>query len=117
MPDPLYTRLQATANRLIAQYGKAAVVTRSTVTGPGHDPVLTPVEYDVTLVETGYRLTNRDSTLIQTGDKLGLISVAGETQPQKGDKLTIEGDVYAFVELEPLNPGGLTLLYEFQARR
>lgn len=117
MSSALYTRLRDTAARLIDSYGKPATVTRNTVTGPAHDQSLTPVEYTITLVETGYELTERDSTLVQTGDKLGVISVGGETEPRKGDKITIDSVVYSFVELQPLNPGGVVVMYSFQARQ
>lgn len=114
--NPLYVRLEATARRLIGSYGKPADIVREERTGPPHAPIVTPVEYPVTLVETGYSLTNRNETLIQTGDKLGIISTEGEA-PKLDDKLRLDGTDYSFVDLQPLNPGGLTLLFEFQARR
>lgn len=117
MADPLYTRLLATANRLINQYGKDAVVERDSESGPDYNPVVTTTEYDVKLVETGYSLTNLTGTLIQTGDKVGLIAMDGETEPRHGDRILIGGDLYAFVDLQPLNPGGVQLLTEFVARR
>lgn len=114
--NPLYARLEATARRLIASYGKPAAIVREERTGPPHAPVVTEVEHPVTLVETGYSLTNRNETLIQTGDKVGLISTEGEA-PKLDDKLRLDGADYGFVDLQPLNPGGVVLLYEFQARR
>lgn len=113
--NPLYVRLEATAKRLLASYGKPAAIVRDERTGPPHAPVVTQVEHPVTLVETGYSLTNRNESLIQTGDKLGLISTAGES-PQLDDVLRLDGADYRFVDLQPLNPGGLVILFEFQAR-
>lgn len=112
----LYTRLEATATRLINKYGTDAPLFRSTTSGPPHNPVITETEYTVKMVETGYSLTNRNDTLIQVGDKLGIISTAGES-PQMSDKIEIDSARYSFVDLKPLNPGGTVLLFEFQARK
>lgn len=113
--NPLYVRLEATARRLLASYGKPAAIVREERSGPPHAPVVTEVEYPVVLVETGYSLTNRNETLIQTGDKLGIISTAGEA-PQLDDVLRMDGADYRFADLQPLNPGGMVLLYQFVCR-
>lgn len=117
MVDPLYTRLEATARRLIAKYGKPAAVVRRTTSGPPHAPVVTETAHACTVADIGYSLTNRDATLIQTGDKVGIMSTDLAIVPALPDKLRIDGQDYAFVEVQPLNPGGLTLLWEYVARR
>lgn len=114
--NPLYVRLEATAKRLIASYGKPAAIVREERSGPPHAPVVTEVEYLVTLVETDYSLTNRDATLVQAGDKVGIISTDAEVTPDLHDRLRIDGVDFRFIDLKPLNPGGLTLLFEFVAR-
>jgi hypothetical protein len=111
-----YDRLQATANRLIAQYGKPATLIRQEQSGPAYDPVVTEQQYEVQLVETGYRMDNRNSTLVQVGDKIGIISTDGET-PQLADKIMIDENRYNMIDVAPLNPGGTVLLFEMQARR
>lgn len=115
-----YDRLEATAQRLIAQYGFGADLVRAgTPTGPAHDPQPgAPTRHACKVVEIEYSLTNRDATLVLQGDKLGLISTEGlSIVPTKDDTLDIVGDVYRFVDLQPLRPGGQVLLYEFHARR
>lgn len=114
--NPLYVRLEATAKRLLASYGKPANIVREERSGPPHAPVVTQVEHPVTLVETGYSLTNRNETLIQTGDKVGIISTDADVAPALDDVLRIDGADYRMVDLQPLNPGGLTLLYQFVCR-
>ena len=96
--NPTYVRLEATAKRLIGSYGKPAAIVREERSGPPHAPVVTQVEHPVTLVETGYSLTNRSETLVQAGDKLGLISTAGES-PHLDDVLRLDGADYRFVDL------------------
>jgi hypothetical protein len=117
MVAALYTRLEATAKRLIAKYGKAAVLVRETKTGPAHDPSVVETPYSCMVADIGYSITDRDASLVQVGDKVGLMSTAVEVTPEKGDKLQIDGGTYSFVDLKPLNPGGLVLLYEYHARK
>lgn len=114
--NPLYARLEATARRLLGSYGKPAAIVRDERTGPPHAPVVTEVEHPVVLVETGYSLTNRNETLIQTGDKVGIISTDADVAPALDDVLRIDGDDYRMVDLQPLNPGGMVLLYQFVCR-
>lgn len=115
-----YDRVEATARRLIQQFGQAAEFVREgEPTGPAHDPQPgAPSRHDCILVETGYSLTNRNETLVLQGDKLGIISTEGlDIEPTKDDDLDIGGELYHFIDLQPLRPGGRTLLYEFHARR
>lgn len=116
MVAQLYKRLEATARRLIGQYGKDCAILREVRSGPDYAPVIEDQEYPVKLVETGYSMTNRNETLIQSGDKVGIISTAAATAPVLHDRLRIDGDTYNIIDLQPLNPGGLTLLFEFTAR-
>lgn len=115
-----YDRLEATARRLIKDKGFAAELVREgEPTGPAHDPQPgAPTRHPCWIVETGYSQTNRNETLVLQGDKLGIISTEGlDIVPTRDDDLDIGGDVYHFIDLQPLRPGGQTLLYEFHARR
>ena len=117
MVAALYTRAEATARRLIDKYGKTAELVRQVRTGPPHAPVLTPVANDCTVADIGYSITNRAATHILAGDKVGLMSTAVAVEPAMSDILRIDGTDYRFVDLQPLNPGGLVVLYEYVARR
>ncbi|HFF6004463.1 hypothetical protein [Stenotrophomonas maltophilia] len=114
-----YARMQATAERLIARFGYVTQLERDGApTGPPHNPQPgEPSRHDCTVVELEYSLTDRDTTLVQQGDKLGLISTAMDIQPGKDDRLLLSGQLYHFIDLQPLSPGGQVLLYEFHARR
>jgi hypothetical protein len=114
-----YDRLQATAKRLIAKYGADAQIERDGApTGPPHAPQPgAPVRHACKAVETEYSLTNRDATLVLAGDKLGIISTDVAVVPTKDDRLVLGGELYHLIDLQPLSPGGQTLLYEFHARR
>lgn len=117
MADPVYTRLVQTATRLIQQYGSDAQLVRTTSTGPSYDPAVTTEEYNLKAVETGYSITNRSDSLIKTGDVVGILEVGGEAIPQPSDQLRIGGSLYSFHDFLPLNPGGVTIFYEFIARK
>ncbi len=114
-----YDRMQATATRLIDRYGYATRLERDGApTGPPHNPQPgTPTQHDCKAVELDYSLTNRDTTLVQQGDKLGLISTAIDIAPTKDDRILLGGEPFQFIDLQPLSPGGQVLLYEFHARR
>lgn len=112
-----YGNLRDTAVRLIGLYGKAAKIVRKTTSGPPHAPIVTEAETDCVFVEVGYSMTNRNASLIQVGDKVGIISTDQAVVPQLDDEIRIDSVRYAFVDLSPLNPGGTTLLYEFVARK
>jgi len=114
-----YDRMQATAERLIARFGYATKLERDGApTGPPHNPQPgEPTQHDCKVVEPEYSLTDRDTTLVQQGDKLGLISTAIDIQPGKDDRLLLGGQLYHFIDLQPLSPGGQVLLFEFHARR
>lgn len=114
-----YDRMQATATRLIGRYGYAAQLKRAGApTGPAYDPQpAQPTLHSCTVVETEYSLTNRDATLVQKGDKLGLISTAIDSAPLLSDQLMLADGTYNFVDLQPLSPGGQALLYEFHCRK
>lgn len=116
--DQLYTRLEALARRLIGQYGKpAAILRQGAPTGLDWNPTPGVVsEYPCVLVETRTFDHNRDAALVQQGDRIGLISTSVAVVPAMDDRLLLDGSEYHFVELRPLNPGGLNMFFRFLAR-
>lgn len=119
-----YDELQDLADELLTEFGKSAKVIRSTsepADSTSWDPgasAETPTEVDVTLAVTGYTLTDRSDSRIEAGDLVGLISAKGlafELDPQDG--LEVDGVDYRFVDLVPLKPAGVVVVYEFIARR
>lgn len=112
-----YARLQAVAIRLITENGKAGTIVRSARTGPPHAPVITETTYGCRLVETDNKATNWPETLIQIGDRMGLVSPdVAVTLDRLSDRIVIDGLRLSLVELMALNPGGTLMLYKFLAR-
>ncbi|MDX0450945.1 hypothetical protein GOC61_26815 [Sinorhizobium medicae] len=109
MPNPIYGRLQATAQRLIAKYGQAGAVKRVTPPDPfyGGEPVVT--SYPATLVPMAYEARYIDGTVIQTGDMQIFISAVGlPIEPTVGDVVTANGADYAIVAGDPNKYDGIT---------
>jgi len=116
-----YNRLKTqVAEKLIRENGKLAYIIRQgTPTGPAYNPTLpAPTRLEVKFVETQYSMTDRNETLVQVGDKMGLISTETGVTPEKsGDKIEIDGTIYQFLDVKPLNPGGVVLLFKIHARK
>ncbi len=109
MANPLYVRLQATAQRLIAKFGQTGVVTRLSPPDPilGGEPALTP--YPATLVPMAYEARYIDGTTIKTGDVQIYISAVGlAIEPTVGDVVTANGTDYAIVNGDPNKYDGIT---------
>jgi hypothetical protein len=109
MANPIYARLQATAQRLIAKYGQAGTVKRTEPPDPiyGGDPVVTT--YPATLVPMAYEARYVDGTVIRTGDMQIYISAVGlPIEPTVGDVVTANGADYTIVAGDPNKYDGLT---------
>lgn len=111
-----YSGLKATAERLIARFGQSATLVKTTTSGPDYDPTTTTSESDITLVETDYSMTNRNETLVQAGDKIWIVSTDG-LEPKLEDKIKLGGVTYYPQDVQPLNPGGTTLMFTVHARK
>jgi hypothetical protein len=119
MPHPTYTRLYAVADRLLTDYGQPGnIVTDGAPTGPPHNPqpgaeTRTPCMF----VEGDNSIQNRPGTVVSQGDVFGYIAPSVAVEPTMARRIEAAGGVEMnFVEIKPLNPGGVRLLYEFHAR-
>jgi len=108
--DPLFTRLQATAQRLITKYGQAGTIRR--ISPP--DPVLggdgTTVDYACKLFPATYDRRYVDGANILASDKqlyIGSISIG--VSPKVGDvAIGADGMEYLIVHDDPNNYDGQT---------
>lgn len=115
-----YDTLRAeVAEPLIKEFGRTADIVRQTETGPSYDPTITYVDHEVIFMPTSYSFTNRNETLVQAGDVLGLISTeTGVVVDKNTDRLKIDGVTYDIIEAKPLNyNGATTMLYKIHARK
>lgn len=113
-----YAHIRATAARLIAKFGQAGAIRRTTTSGSSYDPETVTTDHACQLAVMQYTDDKIDGTLIMRGDKLVYLSTAGlSIEPSTADKVVIGGEEHAIVNVKPLSPAGLVVFYEIQARR
>lgn len=110
MVNPLYARLQATANRLITSYGQVGKVTEITPPDPilGGDPVT--VEHTAKMFPDKYDAREIDGTVIKTGDvKLYISSLGLSVVPTVGMYAVMaDGKSYRIENADPNRYDGVT---------
>ncbi|MES2973365.1 MAG: hypothetical protein V4757_07135 [Pseudomonadota bacterium] len=116
-----YDNLQATATRLIKQYGSAMVLRRA---GPAtYNPATgtsssTPTDFPCTGVELDFDTRSIDGTLVKVGDRKVYIEAESfDVVPQPGDRIVAGGVAREVIRSKPLAPGGQVLLHEVQVRK
>ena len=116
-----YAASRATADRLIRSFGQSATLNHtSSAAGanPWDPPVVTTTAITVYVVAESYRDALVDGATIKAGDvKVTLSALGLSVVPLIEDTLTLGSDVYSFVDIKPLSPGGTVVLYEIQARK
>lgn len=114
-----YARMKATADRLLAKFGQAATLRRSTSTGTAFNPTPgAPVDYPITVVVEVYAFREIDGTRIRRDDlKVLMAKDALTIEPTTSDRLLIGGVEHAILDVRPENPGGVLLMWTIQARR
>ena len=116
-----YAGLQATASRLLEQFGKP--MTLRIQSGSAYDPVTQTnvpayTEYTVSGLVLNYKgRTNEAGAYVQTDDKKLLLSVAAAPEPTIGAQVVDGADVYTVQAVKSLSPAGINLLFELQGRK
>ena len=119
-----YSKMQATANRLLKGKGQEITLTRQAA---GAYNVATGTAAVTTTAQTAYGAMfeygdkNIDGTLIKEGDKQLLLSALNSTgtalvAPALNDTVTINTVVYTVVRIKPLSPAGTTVLFDCNIR-
>ena len=116
-----YDRIRVNvAEKQLKRFGKIAqLITPGTNTGTDYDPVYgEPTESDVYFLETEWKMSDAQKSLVQVGDKLGIISTEGGIVPnQLINTSKIGGEEYQLIVVSPLQPGSATMLYYIAARK
>ncbi|WP_037076084.1 hypothetical protein [Neorhizobium vignae] len=109
MPNPIYARLQATANRLIEKYGQPGTVTRITPPDPVEGGDGTKTAHPAKLVPMTYDQRYIDGTNITTADRQVYISSVGlAIVPAPGDIVSAGDVTYHVIAGDPNNYDGIT---------
>ena len=112
-----YANSQATAARLIANFGQSASIRRVTNSGDAYSPTQSAADTAVTCVVTDYAHRERDGTYVQARDRKVYVAAEGlAITPTPGDKFVLGAMVYDIVHVGPLEPGGTVILFELQVR-
>ncbi len=112
-----YSRMAATATRLIDKAGQAVTLKIRTpgvideVTGEGGD---TFADTQAKGVKLNFKAAEIDGTVILVNDFILLVD--GEQELTPGDKAVMEGVTFEIINAWPLSPGGTRLITKAQCR-
>lgn len=112
-----YARSKATADRLIARFGQAAMVTRATASGPAYNPTpATPGNHGCVFAEIEREIVEVEGSRVKQTKIKGLLAVGSlPIEPATSDKLVLTEGAFSLTEVNPLQPGGTKVLYEVEA--
>lgn len=110
----------AEVSQALAEVGFEAVLRRF-VPGSGKPweaSTATTTDIDVTVMSDEFGWGMQAGTAIEAQDRRFVVAVQGlDNAPTPADKLVIGSDVYQVVNVKPLEPGGVALLYDLQVRK
>lgn len=115
-----YGGLRVTADRLLRDKGQA--MTLNTNASGAYDPetgaAVTPANVACTGVILDYTAQEIDGTQIETRDRKIILSAVGlPAPPDAGDTITVQGAIHAIIDVKPLEPAGLAVIYTLQVRK
>lgn len=125
-----YARTRATAERLIARFGQTGALRRTTDDADPFNPTQTTTDHPCTFAVLDYAKKDIDGTLIRETDQMVYLSTAGlAIAPETTDRLVaggawsgspatyVGGSPMTVVNVKPLSPAGMVLMWELQVRK
>lgn len=113
-----YAAMRDTADELLDEFGQAAAIRR--ITNGGADPYAptqTTADSAIVCVVTEYAHREKDGTRVQARDRKVLVKAGGlAITPTPADKFVLGGLVSDIIDVCPVEPGGVVMLYEIQVR-
>lgn len=112
-----YGPITAAASRLIARFGATVTLIKpGEVTGPENNPTVGPAtEHEVKAVIADYSALERNGSLIGLTDRKVMVE-AGDVVPTQADRLRVGDRTLEVVSVKAIEPGGVAVYYEVQAR-
>lgn len=109
-----YTRVRGTAERLLERFGQTATLIKpGEMIGPEWNPTPGPAtEHSITVVDENSLRRDLSGTLIGEGVHSIIVSTSAGVAPSQADRIRMGGREYEIVEVKPLAPGGVVLLWE-----
>lgn len=116
-----YTLPRSTADRLLTKFGQSVSIRRITTSGPAWEPTQTAVDYATTAAIVDYTARQIDGENILITDRRALVAAGplitqGVTSVAPPDTLVVGGVAVPIVRVTPINPAGVTVLYDCQLR-
>ena len=114
-----YAAKAVSASKLIRAKGQAMRIEYGSISGygGGTPDIAGAADKSPWGVVTEYSLRDIDGTQIRVGDKRVILeALNGMPTPQTKDSLIIEGVSHSIVNVRPLSPAGVVVIYELQAR-
>ena len=117
-----YASVAQEADSAIANAGTSLTIKRDTagVTDPitGITTGGRITSYTATGVKLRFKNRDIDGTLVKAGDLRILLSVAGlNITPESTDTITVSGVDWKIIDVKPLEPAEIVVLYELQIRK
>lgn len=78
-------------------------------------PTGDPETFDVTVIKTKFQIRQIDGEMIKATDDRLLVDATGP-EPRLTDKLKVGGNTYSIMNVWPIAPGGVAVLYILQGR-
>lgn len=113
-----YTALKTgTVRNLLTKFGFAVTFTRKSLAAytPGANPVNTTSEITGYGVLDAFQRSEIDGEVVQQGDSR--LYFEGESEPVIGDTLTIGSQVWRVEAVQPIQPGGVAVMWELRIRK
>lgn len=97
---------------------KAVLLRNGATTGPDYDPTVGPDgQYPVNVLLGSFTVKEIDGTLIQSSDvKVTIAADALSIEPTQQDRIEIGGEAHEVVEVMPLKPAGIVLMWVLACR-
>jgi hypothetical protein len=114
-----YAHISDVADRLIGKFGLTATLRRPAAPSTWNAGVGTPIDYPIKAILQNYTDTERTNTLIEQGDRKIVFAANGLTViPNTGDEIIIiDAAPWSIVNVMPVEPGGIPIVYTVQVRQ
>jgi hypothetical protein len=117
-----YTRLAATAKKLLTKHGQDVTLHVSPV--GTYDPATGRTTETITdevlkgaLFDFAKGVTTVNGTQVESGDKELYLEAKSGVVPSVRDKVTVVGETFSVVSFGEINPAGAPVLYQLHLRR
>lgn len=114
-----YARAQATAERLIENFGHTATLIQQGAETPSADPrnptIGDPTLFPIKVVRTMFKANEVDGTLIRADDVKFIVAATG-ARPRAADRIAFDGLAHQIHAVTELNPAGTRVLFTVHCR-